>query len=227
VVNEIYTYPAQRVADEVKARFDDLGAVQINDDMLLRWINDGIRAVVAQNPFLKQTAVTPLIAGQGAYQLSTAFPTSRIMQYDTITVENTVMRMVPWPEFQRRIAGEDREKTGRPFMASEYGGTITLWPTPTETVANGLTIYFTAYPEDVASLTDLLPIPDRFYNTLRDYVFAQALELDENFEAASLKMRQHQEGLTLEFGREDRSPTDFYPTIVDTEGGEGYLFGGS
>jgi hypothetical protein len=225
VVNEIYTYTGQRVYDEVSARFDDLGAAQINTDMVLRWINDGIRSVVAQNPFLKQTAQTDIVAAQGTYLLSTAFPTARIMQYDTISVNNAPMEMLPWPEFQRRIRGEDRTKTGSPVLATEYGGTISLWPVPTEDATNGLVVYFTAYPPDVAALDTTLPVPDRFYNALRDYVFAQALELDENWEAASSKMRDHQDSLTLEFGREDRSPTDFYPTITDTEGGEAYLYG--
>lgn len=219
MVAETFTYDGNRLAQEVYDRFGDVGAVQINSTMILRWINDGVRSIVQQNPFLKRTATTHVVAGQSVYSFETAFPSARIVQFDLVSVKGTPLEFVNFTDFQRRIMAPQDVPTpvGTPTTATSYGGALTLWPTPGETIANGLTIYFAAYPDDMTDLAEKLPVPDRFYNALRDYVFAQALELDDNFEAAAAKMVQHEQGLQREFGREDKSPTDFYPVSRDPD----------
>ena len=219
MVAETFTYKGSRLAEELYDRFGDVGAVQINSTMALRWINDGVRAIVAQNPFLKKTATTHIVAGQSVYPFETAFPTAKIVQFDMIVAQGTRLEFLPFPEFEKRLAAPDGipTPTGRPAVVTSYGGSLTLWPTPAESVPNGLAIYFSAYPDDLQDLDELLPVPDRFYNALRDYVFAQALELDDNFEAAAVKMQQHEMGLQREYERENKSPTDFYPVSRDPD----------
>lgn len=219
MVAETFTYKGQRIADEVFDRFGDVGAVQINTSMMLRWINDGVRAVVAQNPFLKSTATTHLVAGQSVYSFATAFPSAKVVQFDTIVVLGTPIEFLPFADFRRRITAPDGVPSpgGRPTIGTVYGDALTLWPTPSTSEPNGITIYFSAYPDDITDLNSLLPVPDRFYNALRDYVFAQALELDNNFEAAAAKMHQHQQGLEREYLREERSPAEFYPVSRDPD----------
>jgi len=213
---ETYTYKAARIAQDVKDKFGDVGSVQINDQMLLRWINDGMRAVVAQNPVIKRVLSGNILAGQALYDFTTVFPSSRVLAYDSMTYRTKPLKIVPFSEFQAYIADRDRlgDSAGEPTIMTMFGDTMTLWPTPSETVANGLTCYLSIYPEDVVNLESVLPLPDRFYNALADYVLAQAFELDENFDAAAQKRQHFDIANQREFGREDRNPTDFYSTIT-------------
>ena len=227
---EIYSLTGTRLSTDVKDKFGDTGNVQITDAMILRWINNGVRSIVAQNPFLKMTAQTNLIAGQNVYSLGESFTTARVMQWDSITVQGRPLQFLPWAEFQKIIAGTPAaEAEGRPTIASDFGGTLTLWPVPNETIANGLVLYFSAYPAEMADIAATLPLPDRFYNALLDYVHAQALELDDNFEAAQAKYAQHEVHVQRQFNREDRIATAFYPTMVmdpDDEFVAPYITGG-
>ena len=219
MVVEISSITGTTLATEVKDRFGDVGSVQINDTMILRWINQGVQSIIDQTPYLKQTAMTNLLAGQAVYDMSTVFPATRVRRYDAIVCDGKKLKFLPFAQFQELIPEAndmDPARPTRPAYFTEYAGTLTLWPEPVESVSNGLVIYFSAYPEPMVDLTAVLPVPDRFFNVLRDYVHAQALELDEDYEASQLKMAQAQNGLAQQFGREDESPTDLYPTITDT-----------
>lgn len=220
MVNEIYTRTGRQVASAVKDKFGDIGAVQIDDTMILRWINQGIDSIVSTNPFLKRQAQTALLAGQGVYSLATAFPGLRIMQYDMVLCDGRKLEHIPFAKFQEVVGDTDGHSgvtEGRPAYFTEYGGSLTLWPTPSETVANGLTLYFAAYPDEVTTLdTEPLTVPDRFFGSLVDYVHAQALELDEDYEASQIKLQHHELGMQRQLERENISPTDFYPTVTDT-----------
>lgn len=211
-MREVTTLTGLRLATEVKNKFGDTGAVQITNDMILSWINNGVRAIVAQAPYLRSTAVSSLIAGQSVYALGTAFPAARIMQYDAVVANGRKLKFMPFAEYQT-LMDERLDTPGQPTIATEYGGTLTLWPTPEATVSGGLVLYFSAYPEEMTELEALLPVPDRFYNALLDFVHAQALELDDEFEAAQSKLSQHEVHLQRQFERENRSPTDWYPAI--------------
>ncbi len=211
---ELYSYTGNRLATGVKDKFGDVGSVQIDDAMILAWINNGIRQIVAQNPFLKKTAVCNLVAGTAAYDISTAFPAERVIAYHSIVVNGVPIKMVAFSEYLALIeAGTLTTTRGTPQYGTDFGGTLTLWPTPDTTVANGIRIYFSAYPADLTALANTLTVPDRFYNALEDYVFAQALELDENFEAAQIKLGHFEVENQRQFERENASPTDFYPTM--------------
>lgn len=209
---EIYTYTGSRLASDVKDKFGDTGAVQITDTMILRWINNGVQAIVAQTPFLKGTAQTNVVAGQSVYVLGSI--ATRVQQFDAIAYNGKPLKFVPWSEFLGYVNGASADVEGTPEFASEYGGSITIWPKPAEDLANGLTVYFVQYPEQMTDITDTLPVPDRYYNALLDWVHAQALELEDNFQGAQAKLSQHEVHMQRQFERENRSPTDFYPTIT-------------
>lgn len=215
MVTELYTYTGSRLAQDVKDKFGDTGAVQITDAMILRWINNGIRAIVAQAPFLRETAQANILAGQSVYSLAGPFGSPRIAQFDSLAVNGIPLKSVPFPEWQRLVTGGSAPSAeGVPEFYTYYGDSVTIWPAPVETVADGLTLYYAAYPDDLAAITDHLTVPDRMYNALLDYVHAQALELNENFEGAQLKLGQHEVHLQRQFEMENRSPRNFYSGIT-------------
>lgn len=215
---ETYSYTGDQLAAQVEQKFGDSGGVQITRAMQLGWINNGIRAITQQNPFKEATAQTNLLAGVSAYDLSAIFPTNRILSIVAVTISGISVDLIPFPEFQGLIADNvspgQAPSTGKPTVGAIFGGILTLWPQPQLTVASGITVYLHTYPADLAVITDKITVPDRFYNALFDYVFAQALELSNNFPASQVKLQHFQTGVQREFERENSSPTDFYPTIT-------------
>lgn len=212
---EQYSYTGERVATEVLDKSGDAGNAQITRAMLLVWINNGIRSISAQHGFLEGAASTNLLAGIGTYDMATLFAAQRVQSYAAITVSGRPLKLITFGEYTALLAANERtDDTGTPQVGMVRGTMLTVWPVPDTTVAAGLTLYYSALPEDLTDLADTLTLPDRFYNALVDYVTAQALELDENFEAAQVKMAQHEAGVRREFEREHISPTDFYPTIT-------------
>lgn len=212
---ELSSYTGTRVAEEVENKFGDAGNVQITKPMILTWINNGIRSIAADHTLVEGSASANLLAGQNVYDLGVLFASARMKSYEVVTISGRPLKLVTFGEYQGIIASNDlTAHTGTPTVGNVRGSTLTLWPVPAETVTNGITIYYSAYPPDLEALEGKLPLPDRLYNALVDYVYAQALELDENFEGAQIKLAHHEAGVRREFERDRISPTDFYPTIT-------------
>jgi hypothetical protein len=213
---ETYSYTGSQLAAEVKSQFGDTGNVQVNDTLILRWINNGQRDIAKSNPWNEQVFVTNLLADQAVYDLDTLMGAERVQSYSSIVADNQVLQVIPWAEYLSTIAGRplpssaDRDV----LYASEYGGKLTVWPTPASSIVSGLTIYYVAWPADLTAIGDPLTVPDRFYNALSDYVFARALQLDENFEAAAALQESHDRAVAAEMQRDKMDPTDYYPSIT-------------
>lgn len=213
---ETFSYAGTKVAAEVKAQFGDTGGVQITDTHILGWINNGQRQICASNPWNEKVFTTNLLADQAAYDLNALMLASRVMSYSSIVIGDQRIDVIPWAEYILKVQGST-VPTGAdrtPLIAAEYGGVLNLWPSPADSVVNGITIYYIAWPDDLVAIGDPLTIPDRFYNALSRYVLSQALELDENFEASQIVLQQHQDAVSAELQRDNMNPTDFYPAIT-------------
>jgi hypothetical protein len=215
-VPETFSYTGSQVAAEVKSQFGDTGNVQINDTLILRWINNGQREIAKSNPWNEKVFETNLLADQTVYDLDALMSTNRVQSYSSIIADGEVLQVIPWAEYLSTIAPlTTPPSSGRKAQyASEYGGKLTLWPAAGESVVSGLVIYYVAWPADLDAIGDPLTVPDRFHNALVDYVFARALELDENFEAAAAKQESHERGVAAEMQRDKMDPTDYYPAIT-------------
>lgn len=213
---ETFSYTGAKIATEVKAQFGDTGNVQITDAHILGWINNGQRQIAASNPWNEKVFTGNLLADQATYDLNALMSDSRVQSYSSIIVDNEIIKVLPWAEYLSSISNRTQppEANRTPLFASEFGGVLTIWPTPAESVVSGLTIYYVAWPDDLAAITDALTIPDRFYNALSRYVLSQALELDENFDAAQVVLAQHAEAVSAEMQRDKMDPTDYYPAIT-------------
>ena len=219
---ETFSYTGDQLATQVEQKFGDSGSVQITRAMELGWINNGIRAITQQNPFIEGIAQTNLLMGQNIYDLKALFTTQKMASIVQVVVDSKSIDMIPFPEYQGIIVNDDsyldgtdlNMKTARPRIGAIFADQLNLWPTPNATISNGNSIYYRAYPADLVAITDKLTVPDRFYNALFDYVMAQALELDENFQASQIKLAHFQSGLQREYERENLGPSDFYSGMI-------------
>jgi hypothetical protein len=217
VAVEIFTYKGQDVANEVIAKFGDIGMVQITTTMLLTWINNGQRKMTGEIPFIEGSASTAEIAGQAAYDFSALFAANRIQDVQSVLLEGKPLNILPWAQFQPLAQANVLQSgviSGQQSSAAFWGSVLTIYPTPTNTVANGITAYFHQYPADLTSLANQLTVPDRFYNGLVEYVLAQAFILNENLPTAAQLLSNHEASMQRQMGNGQNTPTDFYTGVT-------------
>ena len=212
---ETFTRTTQDVADRVKASFGDTSGSQITNEMILRWINDGQQEIVNNNAILKDVKYSNIVANQGDY----SFPTDRVQYIEALYVDGRPIRNASPQEFRDFILKEDPNliaKADIPILWQERAGIITFYPTPQKSFTNGLKMEFVKQPVlvTIISASQILSVPDRYLNELVSYVMAQALELDENFNAAELKRGQFREGLDRQYLRENTSQISKYPQVL-------------
>lgn len=214
---ELFTYKGQDVANEVIAKFGDIGMVQITTAMLLTWINNGQRKMTGEIPFIEGSASTAEIAGQAAYDFSALFASSRIQDVQSVLLEGAPLNILPWSQFQPLAQANVLQSgmvQGQQSSASFWGSVLTIYPTPTSTLANGITAYFHQYPADLAALANNLTVPDRFYNGLVEYVLAQAFVLNENWTTAEQLLANHESSMQRQMGTGQDTPSDFYSGVT-------------
>ena len=212
---ETFTRTTEDVADRVKVSFGDTSGSQITDTMILRWINDGQQEIVNNNAILKDTRFASIVAGQADY----SFPSDRVQYIEALYVDGRPVRNATPQEFREFILKEDPNliaKADIPNLWQERAGIITFYPTPQKDFENGLKMEFVKQPLPVTAISTstILSIPDRYLNELVSYVMAQALELDENYNAAELKRGQFREGLDRQYLRENTSQISKYPQVM-------------
>lgn len=207
---ETFTRKGQDVADDVQAKFGDTGQVQITDAMLLDWINSGQREIASNGFTLEGTSTTNLIAGQAVYDLSAI--TAAIRNVVQVRVNGAYVEMLQYPEFAQFVR-DNTATNSQSGIGAIYAGVLHLWPAPAASIVQGLVIDYTGYPADIAVLSDAITVPDRFFQALCDWVLAQALELDENYDAGQTKLGHYENRITKQLARTHESPSDYFHVV--------------
>jgi hypothetical protein len=210
---EEFTHTGLDVADRVRSQFGDVSGAQLADAAIIRWINDGQREIVNSNPILRATKITDIVAGQQDY----SFPNDKVLAIEALYVSGYPIKNVSPQAAREYIIAIDPTSAltaERPEVWYERAGVITFYPVPNKTITNGLKMEYVKVPANIATYSDTLGIPDRYFNELVTYVIAQALEMDENYDAASYKNRQFREGLDRLNLKENLSQTDLYQSIL-------------
>ncbi len=210
---EEFTHTGTDVADRVRSQFGDVSGAQLADAAILRWINDGQREIVNSNPILRATKLTDIVAGQQDY----SFPNDKVLAIEAIYVSGYPVKNVSPQAAREYIISIDPTallNAERPEVWYERAGVITFYPVPNKNITNGLKMEYVKVPANITSFSNTLTIPDRYFNELVNYVIAQALEMDENYDAASYKISQFRTGLDRLNLKENLSQTDLYQSIL-------------
>lgn len=197
----------------VKRQFGDESGVQITDTDIIRWINSAQVEIVSRTACLKGKFSTNTVGGQSEYPL----PTEQILQIESIHYKRGRVQNIAFADAERTIfeADPNGERTAqRPDFWYEWGGKVTFWPGFTDSTVGGITIYASKMPTLITVSSDLLSLPDKFFEAITAWVMMKAYELDEEFDVAN-NMRQ-QFGLMLDdkFGEELVTQHMTYPVIT-------------
>lgn len=209
---ELFTKHVSDVITRVKTQFGDTSGAQINDEAIIRWINDGQQEIVNNNAILKETKIGNIVANQAEY----SFPADKVQYIEALYVEGRPIKNLSPQGARDFILATDPTLTARadyPQLWYERGGIITLYPVPQKSFPNGLKMEYVEMPAPVTGFNDPLSVPDRYLNELVNYCMVQALEYDENYTAAQYKLGQFRDGLDRLHYKENISQSDLYPVV--------------
>ena len=200
------------IASAVKRTFGDESGVQVVESDIMRWVNEAQLEIAMKQRILKAVSTGNIVAGTWAYP----FPIERAIHIESIQVAGVRIKPATMTEVEETILSEDptRVQTNRiPVLWYEYAGIINFWPTPAEDLTGGVSIFYVAAPAEITSLSDMLGLPDRYYQAMLDLVLARAYEMDENFDAVVLKQQQADNSLTSFVNEEQTSQHRTFGTI--------------
>ena len=209
---EIFTRTGDDVATRVKRQFGDPDGRQITNNDILLWINSAQQEIVSQNPILKETADTNVVSGQDLY----TYPTQRVQYIESLHYNSVPLQYYSFEEAQEYILSGVPQTTFptnvKPKIWYERAGNVYLYPTPQESITNGLRLFYVAQPEDITVLSDTLHVPDRYFQRVVDFALARAYQLDENWEAAQYKQQEYSIAMGMLANQDNMGQTNTYPT---------------
>lgn len=202
----------------VQRLFGDQSGVQIDDNDIIRYINDAQREIVMHNEAVLETTTTVnIVAGQNIY----AFPTD-LLVLRSLRVQLTssagyqYIKYYNLSEFDKVIyswdGGDFKDKNV--LIYTLYGREIFLYPTPNVSITDGLKLLYSTYPTDVALTTDELSVPLEYHNAVLRFCLHRATMQDEDYQASAIHEQQFLQNVQILSNREGRGARETYPTIT-------------
>lgn len=210
---EEFSYTGNDIATRVRSSFGDTSGAQLADSNILLWINDGQREIVNSNPILRASKITDFVKNQADY----TFPSDKVLVIEAVYIDGYPINNATPQEAREFIQKSDPTAAAtaeRPEIWYERAGVITFWPKPNKNIANGLKLEYIKSPTMLTSLNSSVGVPDRYFNELVNYVIAQSLEMDENYDAANYKHQQFRNGLDRLFTKDTISQDALYGSVL-------------
>lgn len=212
------TKTAGDVKTWVTEQFGDIANVQLSDAKLLRWMNLAMLEICSRDAKAYQGRWTvSSVVGTNEY----TYPDG-LLSIDMVKFYNTVLRPMSFERIQLQTDDAFVTERGKPEFYAQQANYLYVWPVP-DSVAT-ITIYGSAKPADVAVLSDLIPLPDKFFPRICEYTLACAQELDEDYEAAAAKRTQFEDMMKLNQNSEDAMRGAPYPQMGDPDEEQWYFY---
>lgn len=209
------TYTAAEVANYVKRQFGDESGVQITDTDIFRWLNSAQLEIISQIAPIHAKGTTDIVSGQKTYDLTGL----NIFRIESLHYDGRRVEPISFQEAERKIIKKDYsvQISGIPAFWYEFAGQVSFWPVPSSSITNGLEIYYVKMPSKITQGSDLLAVPDKFFEAVVAWILAKAYELDEEFDQAANQRTYFQNRIMEQNGEEGTSAFSTYPTITFVE----------
>lgn len=210
---EQYKQTAQDIIDSVFRQFGDESGAQITQADVIRWINEAQRDVVVNNREVNQAiAEFGVTAGTTIYDVGMLIPD--LLRIHSLAYNNKLLTMLTFEEAQAKMLKEDA--TGGPSYWFKFAGQLNLWPAPTEDLESAIKIYYNRSPSLVTQGTDVLSVPENYYEAVNSFCLGKAYELDGDAQMLGIKKEDYNRNLTVNSMDHYSSHRDF-PVIREVE----------
>lgn len=210
----------QDVWERVQRTFGDDAAVQVNQQDIIRWVNDCQREIVMQHEnLLQSTGFISSVANQQAYQgPEDCFMINSIWYRDSDDADANqyALRFVATPEMNRLFDGWLGTSYSQDYpivFTRGDNGAFQVFPVPTTSRTNGFRVSYARYAVDLTSISSEIDLPAYYHQTVLAYCLMQAYEMDEDWESADRKAQFIQSTIDGNSTREQWFGHETYPTI--------------
>jgi len=188
------TKTLQDVIDRVTRQFGDESGSQITVADITNWTNSALMEIVKKNRILKAQSTTPSVAGQQQY----TFSSLSILNIEHLQYEGKALDHKGFIEAQEYVSKYDptMSQNGTPVVWWEWGTVLYLYPVP-QVSGEDVTLYYIQTPAEVSNTSDVLTVPDTYFETVLQYVMSQAYEQDDDWQGSNFKAQQVDAGLNL------------------------------
>lgn len=215
------TYNMSDVISYVKRQFGDESGVQITDDDIKRWAKQAQIEINSKNQVLRATFTTPAVLGESDY-----FKPPDCQRLMAVRYDNVLLPFMAWDDYQTKYT--DSENNGTPEVWTQFGDIMVLSPPPDidgpvdesgePTGPGRIKVYYVpeAFPHlsEDGTVTINYVLPDRYFNSVCEYVMSKAYELDEDWQAHQTQ-RQLFEGDVTALSNEETNREGPYSVVID------------
>lgn len=207
------------VRTRVYDTFGDTANVQINDALVLRWINDAQRQIALNNEMVLPTsAVSNTVANTASYALPADFNVLKSVHLKANPADLSYFRMeyLSPQQMDEYLEGWDGTMFGstRPQVYTRYGNNITVFPTPDLSVTNGLKLFYGRVAADRVNASDVIDLPSLYHEAVVTYCLMQAYLLDEDPNFYTIMKTKFDEDNNKKKDDEIKGGIEYYPTIT-------------
>lgn len=209
------------VKTRVKRQFGDESGVQITDDDIVRWTNDGIQFILDNNEGLLEAVNTAdVITGQQQYDLPADLLTLKTVHLKQFPDSLSYVHLQAYDlqKFDEYVDGWDGTLygPGPSYVYTVFAEKLQLFPIPTTDTPAGLKFYYNRKATLLDGTTDdiELDLPVGYHNAVVAYCLQQAYELDENPDLYARKGADVQNVINLNRYRQGKPNQETYATIT-------------
>jgi len=202
----------------LRRTFGDESSVQVTDADIVRWVNDGQREVVMQNPSLLEKITTAnIVAAQDQYTYPTDMRQLRSLSYKSTSSPTYIkMQGMSLQEFDQYMDGWDGDLYGRsdPLVYCTFANLINVFPTPQSNATAGLKLYYFRQPVDLVNDSDIIDLPVGYHSAIVEYCLKMAYELDEDWTSVGNKAQEFNAAVSGQRNQEKDNSEDSYKRIT-------------
>lgn len=196
------------IATRVYRQFGDESGAQIDEDDVIRWVNDAQMDIVRRTEILqKESPVIPVVADDDEYDPPADFMFARRITLDGYLLRRTSIEEMDAYEGNREADGI----TGSPDRYYLRGLKIVLYPIPE--AAGDLVVLYVRQPVTVTGVGDIPEIPLYMHEDIVRYCLQRAKELNEDFEQAGIIGADYEQRTNKAREESQSSHGDSYPAV--------------
>lgn len=169
-----------------RRQFGDESGVQIEDSDIIRATNQACMEIVSKNKVLRAIAKLDSVAGQEEYSKP-----DDCLQLTSVKYRGSVLNYLGFDEFQ----GTEASKAGEVRYWTQYGAAILLAKAPDRSEEDSITVFYIPEPAAVSQMTDVLPVPDRYFERICEFVMSKLYEIDEDWQGHQVNRQMFEDNL--------------------------------